>query len=161
MGTSPQPPCLRFAMAVAGHHPRLSTRLRARLCRGLHFRRLNFICFKAQPPRNFPCALRQSGPATGAAPVRLCTFALCSLTFDLLFPALPPSATTRVKISFSSMSKGPSAVGGPQAVPSVHTPAEPRSVGAPPRAPWQRAGTRSASGTLSLGVSVTTGETPL
>jgi hypothetical protein len=36
-------------MAVSGHHARLGTRLRARLCRGLHFRRLNFMSFKAQP----------------------------------------------------------------------------------------------------------------
>lgn len=43
------PPCLRFAMTVAGHHARLGTRLRARLYRGLHFRRLNSMNFKAQP----------------------------------------------------------------------------------------------------------------
>ena len=36
-----QPPCLRFAMAVTGHHARLGTRLRARLCRGRHLRRLS------------------------------------------------------------------------------------------------------------------------
>jgi hypothetical protein len=41
-----QPPCLRFAMAVAGHHARLGTRLRARLCRGLHFRKLNSMSFQ-------------------------------------------------------------------------------------------------------------------
>ena len=35
------PPCLRFAVAVAGHHARLSTRLLVRLCRGRHHRRLN------------------------------------------------------------------------------------------------------------------------
>jgi hypothetical protein len=34
-----QPPCLRFAAAVTGHHARLGTRLLARLCRGRHFRR--------------------------------------------------------------------------------------------------------------------------
>ncbi len=33
-------------MAVTGHHARLGTRLRARLCRGLHFRRLNSISFQ-------------------------------------------------------------------------------------------------------------------
>ena len=33
------PPCLRFAVAVTGHHARLGTRLLARLCRGRHFRR--------------------------------------------------------------------------------------------------------------------------
>src|ERR1700756_2297653 len=36
-----RPPCLRFAVAVAGHHARLSTRLLVRLCRGRHHRRLN------------------------------------------------------------------------------------------------------------------------
>jgi hypothetical protein len=41
-----KPPCLRFAMAVAGHHARLGTRLRAKLCRGLHFRRLNSMSFQ-------------------------------------------------------------------------------------------------------------------
>jgi len=35
------PPCLRFAVAVAGHHARLGTRLLVRLCRGRHRRRLN------------------------------------------------------------------------------------------------------------------------
>jgi hypothetical protein len=34
-----QPPCLRFAVAVAGHHARLGSRLLARLCRGRHRRR--------------------------------------------------------------------------------------------------------------------------
>src|SRR6516162_1539763 len=37
------PPCLRFAVAVAGHHARLGTRLLVRLCRGRHFRQLNFM----------------------------------------------------------------------------------------------------------------------
>src|SRR5882724_8254346 len=36
-----QPPCLRFAMAVTGHHARLGTRLLARLCRGRHLRGLS------------------------------------------------------------------------------------------------------------------------
>src|SRR6266849_2566883 len=36
-----QPPCLRFASAVTGHHARLGTRLLARLCRGRHLRRLS------------------------------------------------------------------------------------------------------------------------
>ena len=40
------PPCLRFAMAVAEHHARLGTRLRAKLCRGLHFRKLNSMSFQ-------------------------------------------------------------------------------------------------------------------
>src|ERR1700740_3010375 len=35
------PSCLRFAVAVAGHHARLGTRLLVRLCRGRHHRRLN------------------------------------------------------------------------------------------------------------------------
>jgi hypothetical protein len=41
-----QPPGLRFAMAVTRHHARLGTRLRARLCRGLHLRRLNSLSFQ-------------------------------------------------------------------------------------------------------------------
>ena len=45
-----QPPCLRFAVAVTGHHARLGTRLRARLCRGLHFRRLNSMSFQGATP---------------------------------------------------------------------------------------------------------------
>src|ERR1700757_1146930 len=36
-----QPPCLRFAAAVTGHHARLGTRLLARLCRRRHLRRLS------------------------------------------------------------------------------------------------------------------------
>src|SRR5262249_42718073 len=34
-----QPPCLRFAVAVTVHHPRLGSRLLARLYRGRHLRR--------------------------------------------------------------------------------------------------------------------------
>src|ERR1700739_3781448 len=44
------PPCLRFAMAVAGHHARLGTQLRARLCRGLHLRKLNSMGFQGTTP---------------------------------------------------------------------------------------------------------------
>jgi len=40
------PPCLRFAAAVAGRHARLGTRLLVRLCRGRHFRLLNFMRFQ-------------------------------------------------------------------------------------------------------------------
>ena len=35
------PPCLRFAVAVAGHHARLGARLLVRLCRRRHLRRLS------------------------------------------------------------------------------------------------------------------------
>ena len=38
-----QTPCLRFAMAVTGHHARLGTRLLAKLCRGRHSRRLGYM----------------------------------------------------------------------------------------------------------------------
>jgi hypothetical protein len=41
-----KPPGLRFAMAVAGHHARLGSRLRARLYRGLHFRKLDYKSFQ-------------------------------------------------------------------------------------------------------------------
>ncbi len=44
-----QPPCLRFAVTVTGHHARLGTRLLARLCRGGHLRPPNFMRF---PRRN-------------------------------------------------------------------------------------------------------------
>ena len=44
------PPCLRFAAAVAGHHARLGTRLLVRLCRGHHFRQLNFMRFQGATP---------------------------------------------------------------------------------------------------------------
>ena len=40
------PPCPRFAVAVAGHHARLGTRLLVRLCRGRHHRRLNSMRFQ-------------------------------------------------------------------------------------------------------------------
>jgi len=37
-------------MAVTGHHARLGTRLRARLCRGRHLRRLSSRCFSRRNP---------------------------------------------------------------------------------------------------------------
>ncbi len=55
------PPCLRFAMAVTGHHARLGTRLRARLCRRRHLRQLNCMHFKAQRSSNRTGAFRASG----------------------------------------------------------------------------------------------------
>src|SRR5205807_1302547 len=45
-----QPPCLRFAMAVTGHHARLGTRLLARLCRGRHLRRLSSTRLQGATP---------------------------------------------------------------------------------------------------------------
>src|ERR1700748_2388505 len=44
------PPCLRFAVAVAGHHARLGTRLLVRLCRDRHQRRLNSMRFQGATP---------------------------------------------------------------------------------------------------------------
>jgi hypothetical protein len=41
-----QPPCLRFAMAVAGHHARLGSRLPAKLYRSLHLSRLDYKSFQ-------------------------------------------------------------------------------------------------------------------
>ena len=41
-----QPPCLRFAVAVTGHHARLGTRLLAKLYRGRHSRRLGYMRFQ-------------------------------------------------------------------------------------------------------------------
>jgi len=45
-----QLPCLRFAVAVTGHHARLGTRLPARLYRGRHLRQLNFMSFQGATP---------------------------------------------------------------------------------------------------------------
>src|SRR6201998_421716 len=44
------PPCLRFAVAVAGHHARLGTRLLVRLCHGRHHRRLNSMRLQGATP---------------------------------------------------------------------------------------------------------------
>ena len=52
-----KPPCLRFAMTVTEHHARLGARLRARLCRGLHFRRLNSTSFQGTTLRRSVRAL--------------------------------------------------------------------------------------------------------
>src|SRR5262245_43202927 len=41
-----QPPCLRFAVAVTGHHARLGTRLLARLYRGRHLKRQSSTRFQ-------------------------------------------------------------------------------------------------------------------
>ena len=53
------PPCLRFAVAVAGHHARLGTRLLVRLCRGRHHRRLNSMRLQGatltDPGRRLSC----------------------------------------------------------------------------------------------------------
>ena len=82
------PPCLRFAVAVAGHHARLGTRLLVRLCRGRHHRRLNSMrlqgatrtepyvqlsCIRL-PPRMFDGWPRPSvrAPARGHAFPALC-----------------------------------------------------------------------------------------
>jgi hypothetical protein len=46
------PPCLRFVMFVTDHHARLGTRLRARLCRGRPFRRLNSMSFQGATPHS-------------------------------------------------------------------------------------------------------------
>src|ERR1700746_2091269 len=61
------PPCLRFAMAVAGHHARLDTRLLVRLCRGRHRRRLNSMRLQGATPAE-PEVRIQSPPA--ASPLR-------------------------------------------------------------------------------------------
>ena len=45
-----QPPCLRFAGTVAGHHARLGTRLLAKLYRGHHLRRLNSMRLQGATP---------------------------------------------------------------------------------------------------------------
>src|ERR1700730_14172650 len=65
------PPCLRFAVAVAGHHARLGTRLLVRLCRGRHRRRLNSMRLQgATPHRTGRGALSGSAAIAGFCPHR-------------------------------------------------------------------------------------------
>jgi hypothetical protein len=45
-----QPPCLRFAVTVAGHHARLGTQLLAMLYYGRHLRRLNLMRLQGATP---------------------------------------------------------------------------------------------------------------
>src|ERR1700681_4271566 len=60
------PPCLRFAMAVTGHHARLGTRLLATLYRGRHLGRLNSMSFQgATPHRSERARFRHSAPTLG------------------------------------------------------------------------------------------------
>ena len=59
------PPCLRFAVAVAGHHGRLGTRLLVRLCRGRHRRRLNSMRLQGATPT--PPGIRVTYPAVRTA----------------------------------------------------------------------------------------------
>ena len=51
------PPCLRFAVAVAGRHARLGTRRLVRLCRGHHLRQLNFMRLQGATPHRSRRAL--------------------------------------------------------------------------------------------------------
>jgi hypothetical protein len=48
-------------MAVTGHHARLGTRLRAKLCRGHYFKRLNSISFQGTTPTDPPLQIFRSG----------------------------------------------------------------------------------------------------
>ena len=75
-----QPPCLRFAMAVTGHHARLGTRLLARLCRGRHSRRLGYVRFQGAT-RTEPY-----GPNSG---IRLVWGFSCQPSFSAARPFLP------------------------------------------------------------------------
>jgi hypothetical protein len=60
------PPCLRFAATVTGHHARLGTRLLARLCRGHHLRRLNYMRFpRRNPHRSRRAQLTHRAPTLG------------------------------------------------------------------------------------------------
>src|SRR6201988_950201 len=59
------PPCLRFAVAVAGHHARLGTRLLVRLCRDRHHRRLNSMRLQgATPHRTVRAAFLHTAPTS-------------------------------------------------------------------------------------------------
>jgi hypothetical protein len=55
------PPCLRFAVAVAGHHARLGTRLLVRLCRGRHHRRLISMRLQGATPTDPTVRLSRNG----------------------------------------------------------------------------------------------------
>src|ERR1700745_2716832 len=71
-------------MAVAGHHARLGTRLRARLCRGLHLRKLKSMSFQGT-------TLHGSGRAAFPHPaLPLGSWALRS---SESVPPQPPAAT--------------------------------------------------------------------
>jgi hypothetical protein len=60
-----QPPCLRFAAAVTGHHARLGTRLLARLCRGRHLRRLSSTRLQGATPTPPGIRVTYHGGSTG------------------------------------------------------------------------------------------------
>src|SRR6476620_4104896 len=82
------PPCLRFAVAVAGHHARLGTRLLVRLCRGRHQRRLNSMRLQgatlAEPNvlanrhPDYPSSNNTSSPAKEPGPQARRRFAFSS-----------------------------------------------------------------------------------
>src|SRR6201987_737807 len=81
------PPCLRFAVAVAGHHARLGTRLLVRLCRGRHRRRLN--------------SMRLQGATPSEPDVRICRVAQPLLAFDRVTgggrpPPVPTERSVRI-----------------------------------------------------------------
>src|SRR5258705_7362356 len=60
-----QPPCLRFAMAVTGHHARLGTRLLARLYRGRYLKRRSSTRFQGATLIKPDVPDRASGSPTG------------------------------------------------------------------------------------------------
>jgi len=59
------PPCLRFAVAVAGHHARLGTRLLVRPCRGRHHRQLNSMRLQGATPTPPGIRVTYHGGSTG------------------------------------------------------------------------------------------------
>ena len=62
-------------MAVTRHHARLGTQLRARLCCGLHFRRLNFMSFQGATPH---------GPRRADFPQRVLQDTVCPSSVAIL-----------------------------------------------------------------------------
>src|SRR6516165_7517369 len=81
-----QTPCLRFAMAVTGHHARLGTRLLAKLCRGRHSRRLGYMRLQGA---NRVAGGSRPPPAPSERSVRISRTTL----FDSWFTALQEPAT--------------------------------------------------------------------
>ena len=94
-----QPPGLRFAMSVAGHHARLGTRLRARLCRGLHFRKLNSTSFQGTTPHGSGRALiSASGSYLGRVTAKRTACPHTRPPWDTRSPAL-----SRVRVEWKSV----------------------------------------------------------
>ncbi len=76
-------PCLRFAVAVTGHHARLGTWLLARLCQGSHFGLLYFMRFQgATPHRSVRALLTHTAPTSSCGAKSLFRIGMNNTCFD-------------------------------------------------------------------------------